>query len=253
MSTASEELEKFDLLEFVKSRDEYRIVCLGATQSGKTYFCKSLLPRLQVNRKLKIFICDTKDEFSKARGNYIKEFSKLDLKNKSFIRKIMTFNLNGIKYDDPREISEFVCALAWNFPPSLAYVEEVVDAVSKHAFLPKSHRMLYKVLQQGAARKSNILVATQQTSQVNLALLRQSSDIFIFAIKPMECRTVEKALQLDTNCICFDLPTAKERKSGNIKDLYSFYHVESIADPIHYCKLEEKVRKKTVKKAPAKK
>jgi len=221
---------KWDYIPFMKSKKTFRITVLGATGSGKTEFCKKLLNNYQIYKKGSVFICDTRHEFK-----HIKKFDKLDYKtSKTFIRKISKLKLNGIEYDDPKDIAEFVACLSLEFIPSLCYIEELVEIIDKNDHLPVSHKNIYKVLQQGRGLGVSILIATQQISQLNLAFLRQASDIFFFKMRNEECRKVEKLLSLEPN----ELDFGKD-------DLYSFYHITQLDEPIFYDKisLEDKRKK----------
>lgn len=228
---------KWDYISFIKSRKTFRITTLGATGSGKTEFCKRLLNNYQIYKKGSVFICDTRHEFE-----HIKSFDKLDLKaSKTFIRKISRLKLNGIEYDDPKDIAEFVACLSLEFKPSLCYIEELVEIVDKNDHLPVSHKNIYKVLQQGRGLGISMLVATQQVSQLNLAFLRQASDIFFFKMRNEECRKIEKLMSLEPN----ELDFGKD-------DLYSFYHITQLDEPIFYDKisLEDKRKIESMKENP---
>jgi len=231
------EKSKWDYISFIKSRKTFRITVLGANGSGKTEFCKRLLNNYQTYKKGSVFICDTKHEFDN-----IKKFDKLDYKtSKTFIRKISKLKLNGILYEDPKDIAEFVACLCLEFKPSLCYIEELVEIVDKNAHLPITHKNIYKVLQQGRGLGLSMLVATQQVSQLNLAFLRQASDIFFFKMRNEECRKIEKLMSLESNQLDF----GKD-------DLYSFYHITHLDEPIFYDKisLEDKRKIESIKENP---
>ncbi|MCK5602459.1 hypothetical protein KAR91_11330 [Candidatus Pacearchaeota archaeon] len=235
-------MENWDFIEFVKSQDTFRIVCLGVTRSGKTFWCKRLLRSLMQYKKLKIFIVDPKYEFD----NW-KDFTKLDLLQQSFIRKIQIMKWKGERYEKASDIAEFLASFAWNFPPSMLYIEELPESIKQSENLPTSHPLVYKVLQQGAGRRTNIMVASQMINQTNWAFIRQSSDIFVFAVKPPECRAIEKGLALEPKSIKFDLPTKKEFKAGTFKELYTFYHIDTLSTPVHYKKIPKTPSKKKPK------
>ena len=224
--------KKWDYVSFIKSNKAFRITVLGATGSGKTEFCKRLLNYYQKYKKGKVFVCDTKHEFK-----HIKKFSRFDYEtSKTFIRKISKLKLNGILYEDPKDIAEFCACLSLEFKPALCYIEELVEIIDKNAHLPTSHKNIYKVLQQGRGLGVSIAVATQQVSQLHLAFLRQASDIFFFKMRNEECRKIEKSMSLTPNTISF----GKE-------DLYSFYHITQLDEPIFYDKisLEDKRKMKS--------
>lgn len=221
---------KWDYVSFIKSNKTFRITALGANGSGKTEFCKKLLNHYQKYKKGRVFVCDTKHEF-----DHIKAFSKLDYEtSKTFIRKISRLKLNGVLYEDPKDIAEFVACLSLEFTPALCYIEELVEIIDKNAHLPITHKNIYKVLQQGRGLGISMVVATQQVSQLNLAFLRQASDIFFFKMRNEECRKIEKLMSLTPNTISF----GKD-------DLYSFYHITQLDEPTFYDKISLEDKRKT--------
>ncbi|BDI54847.1 MAG: genome packaging ATPase [Asgard archaea virus SkuldV2] len=181
-------LPKFDLVKFAKKRKSYRIVACGTTQSGKTYFLKDLTTKLQQYKKVKIYIVDIKYEFNSIKTLTI----PFDLRQNNFKRKVRKIKVNGIEYDDPIKITEFVSAFAWNTHPSLVYIEEAEEFLNVNAHLPRQHPLLYKCLQQGASRNISVIVASQMISKLHKSFVRQSTDIFIFAVKKKNAWTLKK-------------------------------------------------------------
>lgn len=214
---------------FVKSLNSFRIIAVGLTGSGKTYFLRKLLSKLQIYKKHRIFVADTKYEFDK-----IKPFTRLSLSHDTFTRKIAKLKIDGTELNNPAHKAGFCCSMAWNFAPATAYLEEIEEIVDVNAHLPVSHPLIYKVLQQGRAKRACLIVAGQMLSRIHKSLIRQSSDIFIFAVKNKEARDIETILSLEPKSLKFDLPTRKEKQAGELKDLYSFYHITALEKPIFY-------------------
>lgn len=217
------DLPKFDLVKFAKKRKSYRLVVCGNTQCGKTYFLKDLTTKLQQYKKLKIYIGDIKYEFDKIATLRV----PADLKMNNFKRKIRTIRCNGLDTSDPIDIIEFACAFAWHTHPSLVYIEEAEEVINVNSHLARQHPLVYKCLQQGASRYISVIACTQMISKLHKSFVRQSTDVFIFAVKERECRDIEKILALPKNTINFKMP----------EDLYRFYHLDSISDPVMYEKI----------------
>ena len=222
-SEVKEKLPKFDLVKYAKSRKAFRIVVCGTTQSGKTYFLKYLTTKLQQYKKVKIYVVDIKFEFDDIPTLKI----PADLKQNNFKRKIRIVKENGIEKTDPVDLAEFACAFAWNTHPALVYLEEAEEIINVNAHLPKQHPLVYKCLQQGASRNVSVIVCSQMISKLHKSFVRQSTDIFIFAVKKKECLDIEKVLALPKDSLNFNLPN----------DLYRFYHLDSLSDPIMYEKI----------------
>jgi len=216
-------LSKFDMVGFAKKRKSYRLVVCGSTQSGKTYFLNRLTTKLQQYKKYKIYIIDLKYEFEKIPTLRIPQ----DLKQNNFKRKIRKIRVDGEEKEDPIALTEFACAFAWFTHPSLVYIEEAEEFLSVNAHLPKQHPLLYKCLQQGASRNISIIIASQMISRLHKSFVRQSTDIFLFAVKKRECLDVEKILALPKDSLSFNLP----------EDLYRFYHIDTLNQPIMYEKI----------------
>ena len=218
------DLPKFDLVKFAKSRKSFRLVVCGNTQSGKTRFLKDLTTKLQQYKKVKIYIVDIKYEFNDIPTLRI----PADLRQNNFKRKIRIIKENGVEKHDPVDITEFACAFAWNTHPSLVYIEEAEEVINVNAHLARQHPLVYKCLQQGASRYVSVIVCTQMISKLHKSFVRQATDVFIFFVKERECRDIEKVLALPKGSINFDLS----------KDLYRFYHLDSLSEPIMYEKIK---------------
>lgn len=222
-TVVKKKLPKFDLVKYAKSRKSFRIVACGNTQSGKTHFLKYLTTKLQQYKKLKIYIVDIKYEFDDIKTLKI----PADLKQNNFKRKIRIIKDDGVEKTDPVDLAEFACAFAWNTHPALIYLEEAEEVINVNAHLARQHPLVYKCLQQGASRNVSVIVCTQMISKLHKSFVRQSTDVFIFCVKERECRDIEKVLALTKDSINFDLS----------EDLYRFYHLDSLSEPIMYEKI----------------
>jgi hypothetical protein len=85
-------------------------------------------------------------------------------------------------------------------------------------------------------------------SQANLAIIRQSTDIFVFAMSNKECEEFEQSRKLPIGSIWFDIPTRKEIKEGILRDLYSFYHIDPMNRITRYLPLPKTSRDKIKEK-----
>jgi len=225
------EKEKFDFLAFMREVPVPRIAILGATGSGKTVFARKLCGHY-LTRKRKILVVDPKWEFDDIKTLNLSEFLPYD--RKSFIRKLRSLQYCDLKFENPVQISEFLASLCWYFTPSILYLEEIAEYIGKNDHLPESHPLVYKVLQQGRSQKAGIIAATQMVSQLNLAFVRQSNEIFVFAMGKEETRTLEKHLGLERDTLAFNLPTRAEKAKGIVKDLYCFYEFQHGTAPTFY-------------------
>lgn len=224
-------MEEFDILSFVKERNPMRISMLGSTGSGKSTLAKHLLYGIQQYQKKKILVSDPKGDMDD-----FKILSMSDFNNNTFIRRLFNLNFEGKEIIDHAIIAEWLSILCVHFAPSTLYLDEVADCVGKKDELNKSHRWVYKVLQQGRSRKLNIIVGTQKVSQFNYAFSDESTDIFVFECWNRELRAIEKGLGLDNLSLNF-----------NHDEDYSFFWVNK-KKGITYCHKVPKTWKLVIKK-----
>jgi len=220
-------LEQFPIKKFVKTKNDLRAIILGFTGSGKTEFGKILLREYQKSKKRNIIVMDTKYEF-----DHIKKFESKNVMSQGLLRRIRGIKVRGNIYENPIDVCEYASALAWYWKPSILYVEEIPNIVSRAENLPSSHKNLYKVIQQGRSKSIGFVCASQKINQLNKQLLDESTDIFIFALIPSACRKLEESLELPKGSLKFNLPDELELgkpleklSSKERKDLYSFYRI----------------------------
>jgi hypothetical protein len=239
----------FNLRDFINNNEQFNLSILGLTGSGKTYFSRKFCTEFLRYKKRNIIVCDTKHEF-----NDLKPFSVEDLDKRGIIRKVKRINIEGTIYEFPYEISEFCASVCWEWNPCLLYLEEVANIVqSKAESLPTSHLGVYKILQQGRARKCNCLVATQKISQIHEAFLDESNYIFVFAISKTESIKLEKKLGLEEGSLIFELPKIDEIGFNNLNpsnwlDLYSFCRINQMREVEWFNPIEFKEKRKKEKK-----
>lgn len=213
---------KFHFGRFLAKRKNFRIVVLGTTGSGKTFFCTRLCRKHQQNGN-RVLIVDTKREFEGS--NYrTKPFSPTDLWTyTTFQRKMSTLSIDDVRIDDIRRIAEYCALLTWEFALTL-YVEEVAEVVKKSEHMAQSHKWLYKVNQQGRAKNCNLITSTQRFQQLNDSFLEQSTDVFLFKIRSGDLKKFEDRLGIERNTLKFP-------------DQYSFYHIPADDEPMYYTKV----------------
>lgn len=236
-------MEKFNMVDFVKNLTDFRIVTIGKNGSGKTEFVRQLITAIQAYKKHKILIVDTKNEFKDK-----KRFNVLNLDLNTFIRKITQLSIGKEIIDNPSTITEYAGAIIWEFSPATLYVEEIEEFVDVNAHMPVSHKMIYKINQQGRARKACLITVCQQVNKLHKTFTNQASDVFLFAINKTELSDVEKRLKLDKGSFKFNMPTKAEIRKNELKDLYRFYHIENLQNPIFYERLPYKKRGRPPKK-----
>lgn len=204
--------------EFRKSK---RVVVVGSSGSGKTFFASYLTTKISNHAHIPVIIVDTKRE---------KKFSKTPLINEYWInnpnpakRRINDIAFGNEIIRDYR-VSEFACAAAWAISHCVLYIEEIVEHVAKNSVsFPQSNPLLYKVLQQGRERGVSVIVATQRVAQLNLSFVDEATDIFIFRVNSREAKFIEDSFRLLKNSIDFE----------NVAD-FSFYHVAQGKNPVLY-------------------
>lgn len=210
----------FNFSKFVKENPTPRICVLGTTGSGKTVFCRQLCSMYQMAQHQRILTVDLKREFDD-----IPEFQKSDLQRlRTFNRKILAFSMKGQIIKNPTALLEFASIVAIEFAPMMVYCEEVVEAVGKNDYLPVSHPNLYEVVQQGRSKGAGFIASTQMLAQLNLALIRQATAIFIFQCRENELRYIEDIIGLKKDRLAF---------MGGKDDLYSFFYIGGIGEEIH--------------------
>jgi len=210
---------KFDLRKFASTKTAQRVVGLGITGSGKTYFLKRYADKRYRIKNKRLIIADLKFEFGK-----IPSFNYDTMRVKQFKRKVSEMKVNGNEFSSPQIITDFCARIAWYYHPSILYIEEAIESISKADQLPISNKYVYKCLQQGRAKLIDVIVVSQSSAQLNLAFIRQASDIFVFFMRKTELIDVEKKLGLTKNSLDF---------SG--AEQYSFYHLPISEDkPILY-------------------
>lgn len=217
-----EDLPGFSLSEFMKKKSDFRILALGVTGSGKTYFLNKLCNRI-MKRGLPVLVVDTKAEFGEMSRHRIKNFEPSVMwRQNTWKRKISNMSLDGVLVEEPRLIVEFCAKVVWEIAPAVLYVEEVVESVRKLEQMPHTTPALYKVLQQGRARRASLLVATQRYQQLNDSFIDQASDIFLFYMPSGDIERVEKRFGLKPKTLTFE-------------NKYDFWHIPRNTQPIkHY-------------------
>jgi DNA helicase HerA-like ATPase len=230
---AMTELGTFNIRNFAKALNPPRVCILGSTGSGKTVFARKLTHQYQTMHK-KIFVCDPKNEFN------FPSLKRSDLLNRDFTRRITHLKLESGDTEDCRAISEYLGAFAWNFAPSILYLEEVAEYIHKSDELSVSHPLVYKVLQQGRAKNVGIITTSQQLRDIHLSFIRQANAILVFAMMPAELRALEGLFGFEGEAMTFDLPSMDEFNSGVFKELYSFYLIQPGFAPVHYRKLNDR-------------
>ena len=219
--------EKFNFDAFVQDLDALRLLVLGESGSGKTFFLKRLISRLQTVKKWSTVVVDPKDEFSYVALN------RDIIYQTTFIRRINALKYGPTTFTDISEIAEFAASVAWQFH-AILYLEEGVEIVKKMESIVTSHPLVYKVLQQGRAHGTRLIFSTQMFAQTNLAFYRQSTHCIFFWMKPPECHLVEEslglpkfALNFGTTRVELDAMSAAiaQNESYNVPEsgMYSFY------------------------------
>ncbi len=222
MVEKAKKLSDFNMSEWLKSVKTVRVVVLGETGSGKTFFLRRLIKLFPQTKRWNTLILDLKPEFNKT-----KSFTKSDIFQKVWTRKIVSLNVDGKKIIKPNILLEFASAVVWYFRPACLYIEEGVKAIEKNDKIPVSHPLFYQVLQMGRSRNVSCIFSTQMVSQTNLDLFKQASECFFFWMKPFECRLLEETLGFDKGTIKFEE-----------EDLYTFYYYKAPNTFIQYNKLK---------------
>lgn len=243
------EKQEFDLKQYINNNHNFRIVCLGLTGSGKTFFSRKLITTYINLKKRNCIVCDTKHEFTD-----IKTFNPLiDLSQKGIIRRVLAINVKDQIFDTPNEIAEYCCAVGWEWKPCLTYLEEVVSIIpSKQESLATSHKNIFTILQLGRANLSDILVATQKATQLHEAFLDESTDIFVFAVSKTESEALEKKLGLEKGSLLFNIPDLTKKPLDKLSkeewlDLYSFVRINQMRQITWYKPIEFHTKLKTGK------
>lgn len=212
----------FDMKKFLKSEETRRILVLGATGSGKTVFANNLSLNLLQYRHMPVIVIDAKRE---------EKFRRLRSLSAAFVNnrrqwkvKLQSLKQNGVEINDYR-VPEFGAACVWEMQKSCLYVEEMVEYYDKNSVtFPQHYPLTYKVLQQGREKGIWFIGSTQMVSQLNLSFIKQASDVFLFAVRNVEARQLEKSMGVDEGTFKF----SAEKK-------FDFYHIpQSHEDPIHY-------------------
>lgn len=213
---------KFDLVKFAYGfRSSKRIVILGASGSGKTFFANLLTRGISNRARIPVLIVDTKREIKFRRTPQIThEWVNAITPTK---RKIQSIRLNNEIIADYR-VAEFAAAICWTVQNCCLYVEEIVELVGKNSVqFPQTNPLLYKILQQGRERNCSLICATQRAAQLNLSFVDEATDIFIFQINSREQKFVEDNFRLPKNSLNF---------SG--KPQFGFYHIAAGRDPVFF-------------------
>jgi GTPase SAR1 family protein len=211
---------KFSINGFsLEFRDSRRVVIVGASGSGKTYFANQLTTKIANHAHIPVLIVDTKQEEKFRR---IKTLEPEFVNNpKPLKRKISEISIKNELIRDYR-VSEFAAAVVWTITNAVLYVEELVEHVPKNSVnFPQSNPLLYKLLQQGRERHCSVIVATQRVAQLNLSFVDEATDVFIFRVNSREAKFIEDSFRLPQNSIDFN----------GVKD-FSFYWVKAGLDPV---------------------
>ena len=239
----------FDLVKYVKNRNQFRIIALGFTGSGKSWFVQKLVSAIQKGKSRNIIMSDTMNEGKQ-------KLWQIDcIGEKGLFRRIISINLNGKKYTTPLAIAEYSASVAFECNPSILYIEELPDVISKNENISSSHPNVYRCLQQGRKKHVGVIVVSQMFTQTNNAFFNQATDIFVFAMSSKECREFEKWYGLDSGSINFNIPDLEDKPIEKLSkteklDLFCFYRITPMRQIYFYNPIAFKVkgRPKTKKK-----
>ena len=199
------EAQTFNMNHFSREfRKSKRVVIVGSSGSGKTFFGSYLSNKISNHAHVPILIVDTKHE---------KKFRNTQLVNDYWIN-----NPTPTK----RKISDIAIGHEIIRDYRVLYIEEIVEHVPKNSVsFPQTNPLLYKVLQQGRERGVSVIVATQRVAQLNLSFVDEATDIFIFRVNSRESKFIEDSFRLPKSSIDFE----------DVED-FSFYHVAQGKNPV---------------------
>lgn len=164
-----------------------RFCIFGRTGSGKTVFAKEMI-QYYVRHGWRCIVIDTKQEFAD-----IPAFSPAVFKSpQGWARRISEIRVGHSIIDYPHILAEFMAEFAWHFKKIFLYVEELGNAIPKHAELYRSSPFIAKLLFQGRAFDRGILIVSQQPSITHLDFIKQADDLFIFRCNDVEGEALPK-------------------------------------------------------------
>jgi len=236
--------EPFNIKEFVNANPNTRVLMIGKTGSGKTYFATHVLSTYNKYRKQHVLYIDPKNEFTRKKElNIATDF----LNPNGWIRRISELQYStpeGVKRECLQwsNIAEYAAYLVFEMArrhiqplvPTILYYEEIATYVGKMDILPRSMPKTMQCLQQGRALGISMFYSTQMVRQLNLSFLSQAEHVFVFGLLGGELRDLEKRLGIKRNSLEFSIPRMSERQKGNKGDLFSFYHLEPFQDEALY-------------------
>lgn len=164
-----------------------RLVIIGATQKGKTTLASYLL-RYYV-KNFRIVIIDTKNDYLD-----VPILKLTDFKTRSFVRRVNQIENFGDEGRDIGFVSEVIAGLLLNYQRTILYIEEVPLAIPKHAELYRSFPNIATTLCQGASTYNGIIVVGQAIADINSTFFKQSSNVYVFHVKPLERDLVEQSV-----------------------------------------------------------